>query len=420
MDSITNVIMDVLQFLQSQRIKNGILFALSLTLIILSILNIRSSNEKDDKDTKSAIKTINICSLIIIGLSLIVLFRASYVFYVIRNQGSYYSDKEDTINTIILGLPIIVFIVSVIQKVSISNILPDMDNQKAVDDYDKNHTLKAQDVKGSSDAIFYTSLAIFLMTVIYFVYNKYSSKKINITKETQYDKVMKILKGQLQKEESEFNDAIKSNTASQSWLEDRQQEIERLKVSILSLKTKRDQSVQQETKDITSKYLDTKSALSRAQERTLDEAQVMSEGTVDVEQIVPSHLKRNAEQPTLMRTPKIVISSSKALSNSSSTSGQTMSSTSGGQSTKETLDILKAATDVVSTKDALEKVLTNFNKISSGKTIEDVTASAKERYKAPVSQSTTPATPAPVISAPISAPATPAAVISTTVPTISK
>jgi len=381
MDSVTNVIMDVLQFLQSQRIKNGILFALSLTLIILSILNIRSSNEKDDKDTKSAIKTINICSLIIIGLSLIVLFRTSYVFYVIRNQGSYYSDKEDTINTIILGLPIIVFIVSVIQKVSISNILPDMDNQKAVDDYDKNHTLKAQDVKGSSDAIFYTSLAIFLMTVIYFVYNKYSSKKINITKETQYDKVMKILKGQLQKEESEFNDAIKSNTASQSWLEDRQQEIERLKVSILSLKTKRDQSVQQETKDITSKYLDTKSELSRAQERTLDEAQVMAEGTVDVEQIVPSHLKINAEQPTLMRTPKIIISSSKAPSTTSSTSST--SSKSGGQNTKETLDVLKAATDVVQAKDALEKVVTTFNKISSGKTIEDVTASAKERYKAP-------------------------------------
>ena len=313
-------------FFQRRLVKNGIYAAISLTLIVLSLLNIRSSNDKDDNDTKSAIKIINYCSLIIGGLSAIVLIRSIYVIYTVR-QGTFDPTYESVINKAISFLPILVFITAVVQKINLSKILPDLSNKKAVDNYNQTHSLKAEDVKGSSDGIFWLSLILFLFSLYGLLYK--GKEEINISKETKYDKVMKILRDQLDKEEAEFEDAVKSKSASQAWLEDRRQEIERLKVSILTLKTRREQSVQEETASITKKLLTAQKDLGKAQERTEDEARVMIEGTVDVDQIVPEHLQKDPKQPTLVRVPTIKLSSTSSSSSgsSSSSSGTTVNPT---------------------------------------------------------------------------------------------
>lgn len=363
-------------FLQSQRLKHIILFVLCLTLIILSFLNLRSETEKDDDKIKNLIKTINTCSWIIIILSLMVLIRSSYIFYTIRTEGSY--EESVYSNYILLSIPSFIFIVCIIQKFSISSILPDMNNKKAVDEYNNSHTLKAEDVKGSSDVIFYISLVLFLMSVLYIVYYKYYKKdEINITKETPYDKVMKLLREQLEREENEFNTALQNKSASEAWLEDRQQEIERLKISLLSLKAKREQNVQQETRDITKKLNETTSMLSNAQERTLDEARVMSEGTVNIDNIVPVHLKKNAQQPTLFRSPKIVLDSK---------SSQSQQPTVGPSTSQKTsfnpvdLEKAKKAVEVLEAQQLLEQKQKRLSEISSGKSANDISNEISGRF----------------------------------------
>jgi len=336
-------------FFQRRLVKNGIYAAISLTLIVLSLLNIRSSNDKDDNDTKSAIKIINYCSLIIGGLSAIVLIRSIYVIYTVR-QGTFDPTYESVINKAISFLPILVFITAVVQKINLSKILPDLSNKKAVDNYNQTHSLKAEDVKGSSDGIFWLSLILFLFSLYGLLYK--GKEEINISKETKYDKVMKILRDQLDKEEAEFEDAVKSKSASQAWLEDRRQEIERLKVSILTLKTRREQSVQEETASITKKLLTAQKDLGKAQERTEDEARVMIEGTVDVDQIVPEHLQKDPKQPTLVRVPTIKLSStSSSSSGSSSSSSGSSSSSSGSSSSSSGTTVNPTALD----KEKLEK-----------------------------------------------------------------
>jgi hypothetical protein len=368
-------LLDIIKkFLQSQRLKHVILFVLCLTLIILSFLNLRSENEKDDDKIKNLIKTINTCSWIIIILSLIVLIRSSYIFYTIRTDGSY--EESVYSNYVLLSIPTFIFIVCIIQKISISSILPDMNNKKAIDDYNNSHTLKAEDVKGSSDVIFYISLVLFLMSILYIFYYKYYKKEeINITKETPYDKVMKLLREQLEREQDEFNTALQNKSASEAWLEDRQQEIERLKISLLSLKAKREQNVQQETRDITKKLSETTSILSNAQERTLDEARVMSEGTVNIDNIVPVHLKKNAEQPSLFRSPKIVI-------DSKTTQQPTVNPSTSQKSSFNPVDLEKAkkAVEVLEAQQLLEQRQKKLSEISSGKSANDISNEISGRF----------------------------------------
>ena len=50
MDFFKNIFNGISGFLQKRVVKNGIYAAISLTLIILSLLNIRASNDKDDND----------------------------------------------------------------------------------------------------------------------------------------------------------------------------------------------------------------------------------------------------------------------------------------------------------------------------------------------------------------------------------
>ncbi len=295
------------KFFKSQNFKYGSIFPISLTIFILSLLSYRSANNNDSDEVKRAISIINKWTAALTAFSLVFVLYSGYVLYKLINIGKYeeYSKINNIYAYTLLSLGLLVTVS--VQYHYISLILPDMNDKNAVTNYDNTHRLSASSVNNISNTLLGLSIVLFIFCLLYVVYKRVNPDDVNITKETQYDKVMKVLKQQLSNEERELNDAIKNKTASDAWVEDRKQEIERIKLSILGIKRSREESVQKETSNLTNKLSTETQALNKAQERTIDEINVMQGASVNVEQIVPSHLKKNPTQPTLTRVPTLKV-----------------------------------------------------------------------------------------------------------------
>ena len=187
-----------------QKIKYIFLVILSITLIVLSFLNIRSGTDNDDKKTTDIISAINICSYIILILSLPILARCLWFFYTIRD-GKYYQEIEIVDKLLIFVFPLVILIVSIVLKVYVSNYLPDMNNPDEVEKYNKTHTLNAESVNNSSTGILVIGIILFVMSIGFAYYTSKSlpdvqkvqpQQPIHPSKlqESEFDKEMRQLK----------------------------------------------------------------------------------------------------------------------------------------------------------------------------------------------------------------------------------
>lgn len=147
-----------------QKMKYVFLLVLSITLIVLSFLNIRSGTDTDDKKTTDIISAINTCSYIILILSLPILGRCFWFFYTIR-EGRYYQEIEIFDKLLVFVFPLVILIISIVLKVYVSNYLPDMNNPDEVEKYNKTHTLNAESVNNSSNAILVIGIILFIMSI---------------------------------------------------------------------------------------------------------------------------------------------------------------------------------------------------------------------------------------------------------------
>jgi uncharacterized membrane protein len=261
---------------------------LSITLIVLSFLNIRSSNENDDKRTTDIISSINICSSIILGLSFLILGRCIWFFYTLR-KGEFYQEIEIFDKLLIFVLPFVILIVSIIQKVYISNYLPDMSDPLQVEKYNDTHTLKAEVVNNSGNAILIISIILFLMSIGFTYYISRSStpqpketKEVKEIKETDYDREMKQLtidKQKLTQDVKKIKELYNKGEASEDLLQEYEHALGTIELAIQETKANRTREIR-ERKEFLDKKL-------KEQEKTIKESKkgdlisMLREGTLE-------------------------------------------------------------------------------------------------------------------------------------------
>lgn len=298
-------------FFTKDNLIHSMYIMLSLALIIVSFLDIRSSNDNDNEDTIKAIKNINNCSYTILTLSSILFIRSIIYFYMTR-EGMKYNEPEIVEKVIFYIFPFILMVTSIVQKAYISSILPDMDDDKAVSNYDNTHTLPASSVSGASTFLLILTIILFLLSIGHFLYKKYFSEppppqnKIEIIQETEYDKTMRELKNLLKNREINYEIAEKSGTASQDWLRERANEIQEIKLSILTMTKGREEDVQRKLTQNVEETKKLKKALEEASSRHLEELTYEKQkGNINIEDIIPDHLKKQPSQPSLIGSPKL-------------------------------------------------------------------------------------------------------------------
>lgn len=268
-----------------QKLKYIFLLMLSITLIVLSFLNIRSSNENDDKRTTDIISSINICSSIILGLSFLILGRCIWFFYTIR-KGEFYQEIEIFDKLLIFVLPFVILIVSIIQKIYISNYLPDMSDPLQVEKYNDTHTLKAEVVNNSGNAILIISIILFLMSIGFTYYISRSStpqpKEVKEVKETDYDREMKQLindKQKLTQDVKKIKELYDKGEASEDLLQEYEHALGTIELAIQETKANRTREIKERRE-----FLDKKL---KEQEKTIKESKkgdlisMLREGTLE-------------------------------------------------------------------------------------------------------------------------------------------
>jgi hypothetical protein len=242
-------------------------------------------------------------------------------------EGMKYNEPEIVEKVVFYVFPFMLMVISIVQKAYISSILPDMDDQKAVNEYDSNHTLPASSVSGASTFLLILTIVLFLLSVGHFLYKKYfpepppTAPSPQIVQETEYDKTMRELKTLLQNKENDYNTVEKSGTASRDWLREKSNEIQDIKLAILTMSKGREEEVQKKLTQNVEETKKLKKALDDASSRHIEElAYEKQKGSINVEDIIPEHLKK---QPSTIVVPKIITtqrSSSSAKPFSSSTS----------------------------------------------------------------------------------------------------
>jgi hypothetical protein len=320
-------------FITKDNIIHSLFIMLSLALMIVSFLDIRSSNQNDSQDTIKAIKNINNCSYAILVLSSILFIRSIIYFYMTR-EGMKYNEPEIVEKVVFYVFPFMLMVTSIVQKAYISSILPDMDDEKAVNEYDSNHTLPASSVSGASTFLLILTIVLFLLSVGHFLYKKYfpepppPAPSPQIVQETEYDKTMRELKFLLQNKENDYNTVEKSGTASRDWLREKSNEIQDIKLAILTMSKGREEEVQKKLTQNVEETKKLKKALDEASSRHIEElAYEKQKGSINVEDIIPEHLKK---QPSTIVIPKIITtqrSSSSSAKPSSSSTSSSLSST---------------------------------------------------------------------------------------------
>jgi hypothetical protein len=239
-----------------QKMKYIFLLMLSITLIILSFLNIRSGSDDDDKKTTDIISSINICSYIILILSLPILGRCLWFFYTIR-EGQYYKEIEIFDKLLVFVFPLVILIVSIVLKVYVSNYLPDMNNPYDVEKYNKTHVLNAESVNNSSNAILVIGIILFIMSIGFAYYTAKSlppSKPADVKDvkdvqqhpvkltESQFDKEMRELardRDLLEKEVKGMRELYKKQEVTEDLLNEYEFELGKLNLNIKEKQAKR-------------------------------------------------------------------------------------------------------------------------------------------------------------------------------------
>jgi heme/copper-type cytochrome/quinol oxidase subunit 2 len=153
--------------IQIQTIKYVSLAYLSLFLFIIGLLNIRKTSPQDDEKTREISNSINICSSIIIFLCFLVLLRCIFFFYMTRSGDSQYQEIDIVNKVLIFIFPFTMLIVSIIQKIYVSNYLPNMNNKEEVDKFNKNHTINANVLDSSNNTLLVISSVLFLLSLYY-------------------------------------------------------------------------------------------------------------------------------------------------------------------------------------------------------------------------------------------------------------
>jgi hypothetical protein len=284
-------------------IKYVLLFIISWIFIGCSFINFRTPLETDSDKTKSAISSINKMSWIIIIMSVIVVLFCSVYFFTTFKLEKPFEGKIITVfdKFLLYVYPIFMLVIIIIQKSYVSSILPDMTNKDAVFDFNKKHAVTASYINGNMNFLLIMSIILLIMSGLYLYFKV--DDDINIEKETLYDKTVKAYKDQLHKLEKEFDESKK--VASESWIQEKENEIETYKLIILELTRKHFEQVKQRETAFAQNLKSTKEALDRARE--IDVETHMAKGSLDIETVIPTHIKSNPNAESLT-TRKIVMS----------------------------------------------------------------------------------------------------------------
>ena len=283
-------------------IKYILLFILAWIFIGCSFVNFRSPLDTDSDKTKTAISSINKCSWAIIIPSVFVIFICSIYFYVTFKLNKSLDGKVMTlIDKFLLYIyPIFMVITSIIQKTYVSSILPDMNNVDDVTQFNKDHRVTASYINGNMNILLIISFTLLIMSGVYLYFKKGDDQ---IEKETVYDKTVKAYKDQLHKLEKDYDNS--KGKASESWLQEKENEIETYKLIILELTKKHLEKVKDQETKFAQTLKSTKEALDKARE--IDIETHLAKGSIDVETLVPSHIKTDPKAVSAT-TRKLVLS----------------------------------------------------------------------------------------------------------------
>jgi hypothetical protein len=153
--------------IQKQTIKYVSLGYLSLFIVILGFSNTDISSDFSDQKTKDVTTAINACSSVIMFLSFVVLLRCCFFFYMTRNGDSNYSEIDIINKLLIYVFPVSIFIVSIVQKVYVSNYIPDMKKRDDIENFNKSHRVSAETLNYSTNTLLIISIILFVSSLIY-------------------------------------------------------------------------------------------------------------------------------------------------------------------------------------------------------------------------------------------------------------
>jgi len=167
----------------------GIFFVLlGISLLIMSILDIRTYQDTDNQTIKDNIDFINTCSHIIMIVSAFVVLTG--IVFMIRSKRQeflefFFSLSPKIKSFIMIAIGLLILIVGILQRVKINNILPDMSNENAVKSYNDNHTVSASSVLGSNMGIISSGIIFLLAGIIHFFMNRDEEVKEEVREEVR-------------------------------------------------------------------------------------------------------------------------------------------------------------------------------------------------------------------------------------------
>jgi hypothetical protein len=160
----------------------GLFFViLGISLLIMSILDIRTYQDTDNQTIKDNIDFINTCSNITMIVSACIILIG--IIFMIRSKRQEFFDfffsLSPKIKSVMIGIiGLLILIVGSLQRVKINNILPDMSNENAVKSYNDNHTVSASSVLGSNMGIIVIGIMLLLSGITHFFMNQEEVKEI--------------------------------------------------------------------------------------------------------------------------------------------------------------------------------------------------------------------------------------------------
>lgn len=153
--------------IQKQTIKYVSLGYLSLFILILGFNNTDMSSDTTDQKTREITTAVNGCSSVIMFLSFLVLLRCLFFFYMTRNGESNYVEIDIINKLLIFVFPVSILIVSIVQKVYVSNYIPDMSKRDEVEKFNKTHRTSAETINYSTNTLLLISIILFISSLIY-------------------------------------------------------------------------------------------------------------------------------------------------------------------------------------------------------------------------------------------------------------
>jgi hypothetical protein len=84
-----------------------------------------------------------------------------------RNGDSNYSEIDIINKLLIYVFPVSIFIVSIVQKVYVSNDIPDMKKRDDIENFNKSHRVSAETLNYSTNTLLIISIILFVSSLIY-------------------------------------------------------------------------------------------------------------------------------------------------------------------------------------------------------------------------------------------------------------